>query len=281
MSLSSPSVPRVLPSGIPCWIELTTTDEARAQHFYSNLFGWQYATNRDPATPTRRYSIASLNGVAVGGLYTGARNQPPGWTVHLSVQHTASAAEWVTELGGKVTLGPIAIPHRGSILHAIDASGAPVVFWEPDESWEFGTGVANTFSGADLNVHDGEAADHFYCRLFNYQSHQIGDAETVDYAEWCIEHEPVLYRYVMGREYLPTTPPHWMVYIKVDPAKGTDAVAGQALLHGGTVVIEPYDTPFGRVAILADPDGAVFAIIDHEYIADNVGRAEVDDPYDD
>lgn len=73
MSLSSPSVPRVLPSGIPCWIELPTTDEARAQHFYSNLFGWQYATNRAPATPTRRYSIASLNGVAVGGLYTAAR----------------------------------------------------------------------------------------------------------------------------------------------------------------------------------------------------------------
>jgi hypothetical protein len=50
---------------------------------------------------------------------------------------------------------------------------------------------------------------------------------------------------------------------------------------GGQVVIQPYDTPFGRLAILADPDGAVFAVIDHSRVLDGVGRAEVDDPYDD
>jgi hypothetical protein len=50
---------------------------------------------------------------------------------------------------------------------------------------------------------------------------------------------------------------------------------------GGSVVVQPYDTSFGRVAILADPDGAVFAVIDHSRTLDDVGRAEVDDPYDD
>jgi predicted enzyme related to lactoylglutathione lyase len=90
----------------------------------------------------------------------------------------------------------------------------------------------------------------------------------------------VLYRYVMGSEYSPQTPPHWMIYFEVDPARGTDATAGQAIMLGGNVVIQPYDTPFGRMAILADPDGAVFAVIDHSR-AVSTGRAEVDDPYDD
>jgi hypothetical protein len=46
-------------------------------------------------------------------------------------------------------------------------------------------------------------------------------------------------------------------------------------------VIQPYDTPFGRMSILADPEGAVFAVIDHSRITEGWGRAEVDDPYDD
>jgi predicted enzyme related to lactoylglutathione lyase len=71
-----------------------------------------------------------------------------------------------------------------------------------------------------------------------------------------------------------------MVYFEVNPARGADAAAGQAIMLGGNVLVEPYDTSFGRMAILADPDGAVFAVIDHSRSVD-FGRAEVDDPYDD
>jgi predicted enzyme related to lactoylglutathione lyase len=72
-----------------------------------------------------------------------------------------------------------------------------------------------------------------------------------------------------------------MVYFKIDPASGTDAACGRVLKLGGQVVIQPYDTAFGRMAILADPDGSVFAVIDHSRVLEGVGRAEVDDPYDD
>lgn len=281
MSLGSPAVEPTVLAGTPCWVEVTCADEARAQHFYSSLFGWTYQRNRDPSAPAGWYSVASLDGVSVGGLYRGAAGKPATWTVRLAVSHTASTAEWVESLGGRVTLGPVRIPNRGSILHAVDPTGGPVVFWAPASGWEFATGVPNTFSGADLNIHDGAAADHFYCRLFNYTSQQIGDSTTVDYAAWHIEHQPVLYRYVMGPEYRPDTPSHWMIYFAIDPVKGTDAAAHQALRLGGQVVIQPYDTPHGRMAILADPDGAVFAVIDHARASEDFGRAEVDDPFDD
>ncbi|QRP44327.1 VOC family protein [Amycolatopsis sp. FDAARGOS 1241] len=280
MSVGSASA-SAIPAGLPCWIEVACRDEAVTQQFYTGLFGWEYEVHRDPATPTGRYWISSLAGEPTGGLYQAGAQSAPGWTLHISVPHTASAAEWVEYLGGQVTLGPVAIPDRGSIVHAVDASGAPVVFWEAPPNWRFVTGVPNTFSGADLNAHDGAAADHFYTKLFNYASHQIGDGDAFDYVEYLIEHTPVLYRYVMGSEYSRDTPPHWLVYFEVDPARGTDATAGQALMLGGTVVIQPYDTAYGRMAILADPDGAVFAVIDHSRTLDDIGRAEVDDPYDD
>ena len=281
MPFGPSSTPPPVPAGIPCWIELACREQATAERFYGGLFGWAYSTIRDPATPDGRYAVASLDGKPTGGLYRAASHGPVGWVPNISVPHTASAAEWVEHLGGRITLGPAPIPHRGTILHAIDACGAPVVFWEVPPDWEFATGTPNTFSGVDLNTHDGVAADHFYTKLFNYSSHQIGDGDSLDYAEWMIEHTPVLYRYVMGAEYGQDTPPHWLVYFDIDPLRGTDAVAGEAIMLGGTVVLQPYDTPFGRMAILADPEGSVFAVIDHSRVTDGWGRAEVDDPYDD
>ncbi|HVV13711.1 VOC family protein [Amycolatopsis sp.] len=276
-----PQVTRsILPSGIPCWIELATLDEEVAQRFYNGLFGWNFDLNRDPAAPTGRYLIASLGGIDVAGVYRAAPDQPSLWTINVSVGNTATAAEWVVHLGGKITLGPVEIPGRGSILHATDPAGAPVVFWQP-ENWSFATGLPNTFATADLNTHDGEAADGFFCRLFSYTARQIGDTRGVDYAEWVLDQQAVLYRYVMGPEYPPETLPHWLVYFEVEPARGADATAGHALMLGGRVVIDPYDSPWGRIAVLADPGGAVFAIVDRTRRLEDFGRAEVDDPYDD
>ena len=271
----------ILPSGMPCWVELATPDEKAAQQFYTGLFDWSYYLNRDPATPAGRYLIAAIGSTPVGGLYRAAPQQPSMWTINVSVHSTVNAAEWVTHLGGTVTLDPVEIPGRGSIVHAADPAGAPVVFWQPRPDWDFGSGIPNTFAGADLNTHDGEAADGFFARLFNYTVRQVGDSRGVDYAAWLLEQQPVLYRYVMGPEYPVDTLPHWMVYFEVDPARGTDATAGHALMLGGRIVVDPYDTPWGRIAIIADPCGAVFSIVDRTTIAEGWGRAEVDDPYDD
>jgi len=281
MAVNPSLSPYALPSGIPCWVELATPDENAAQQFYGGLFGWSYYVNRDPAAPSGRYLIAAIGSTQVGGLYRAATGQPSLWTINVSVHSTANAADWVEHLGGAVTLGPVDIPNRGSILHATDPAGAPVVFWQPPDAWDFGVGAPNTFASADLNTRDGEVADGFFCRLFNYTARQIGDSRGVDYVEWALEQQPVLYRYVMGPEYPPNTLPHWMVYFEVDPARGTDATAGHALMLGGRIVVDPYDTPWGRIAIIADPCGAVFSIVDRTQVSDDWGRAEVDDPYDD
>ena len=53
-------------------------------------------------------------------------------------------------------------------------------------------------------------------------------------------------------------PPHWLQYVGVEDA---DATAAKAKALGGQVYVEPMDIPtVGRMAVLADPQGAVFAV---------------------
>ena len=66
----------------------------------------------------------------------------------------------------------------------------------------------------------------------------------------------------MAPEFPAEVPPHWMQYIGTRDVDGT---AEAAVLAGGYIVKQPSDMKgAGRYAVLADPQGAVFAIIDPE-----------------
>ncbi|MQA61288.1 MAG: VOC family protein [Actinophytocola sp.] len=264
--------------GTPCWIDLATANEQAARAFYAELFGWSYYSRPDPATGA--YTIAALGGVPVAGLYRAVRNQPPSWTVHLTAANARSAAGWVTGLGGLVILEPFDIPGRGSIAHVQDPTGATFVLWEAATSARFGTGSPGMFTGTELNTHDGVAADAFYGKLFALTSRQVEGGMRADYHSEQFD-MPLLHRYVMGTEYPASTPAHWLVYFTADPRIGADGLAEHTLTLGGQVVIAPYDTEFGRTAVLADPCGASFAVVDHTRAVEYQTRAEVDDPYDD
>src|SRR5882757_9213553 len=56
----------------------------------------------------------------------------------------------------------------------------------------------------------------------------------------------------------PEAQPEWRVYFAVSE---TDATAAISDSNGATVVTEPRDTPFGRMAVIQDPQGAVFALL--------------------
>src|SRR5215211_3741746 len=55
----------------------------------------------------------------------------------------------------------------------------------------------------------------------------------------------------------PPPAPDWVTHVQVDSA---DAAAETARSAGGRVVVEPFDGPAGRLAVLADPAGAVFCV---------------------
>lgn len=54
-------------------------------------------------------------------------------------------------------------------------------------------------------------------------------------------------------------PSHWLPYVAVEDV---DATVGKGMAHGGMPLLPPEETPDGgRFAVLADPGGAVFAVL--------------------
>lgn len=277
MVVDSGAVTEILPAGAPCWVELATSDDRRMTEFYQALFGWEYRITVDSSVATERYAIATKNGFPVAGLYQ--TNGRSGWIPHVAVSDITAGAERVELLGGTVTLGPLALPHDDGVVYARDPAGAPLALRCPPQGWLFTSGDVGTFAMANLNIRDAAAADEFYANLLGYTSVQIGDGFDIDYAEWQLSGRPVLHRYVMGPEYSPATPPHWLIYFVADPAEGTDATAVRALSFGGGIAVEPYDSRLGRATVLTDPGGATFGVIDYVESLEN-RRAAVDDPDD-
>ncbi|MGH3513877.1 MAG: VOC family protein, partial [Pseudonocardiaceae bacterium] len=54
------------------------------------------------------------------------------------------------------------------------------------------------------------------------------------------------------------TPAHWVAYFSVADA---DAAVAAATVGGGSALAGPHDTPYGRIAFVADPNSAVFAVM--------------------
>jgi len=247
------------------------------REFYAALFGWEYRVTVDSSVATERYAVATKDGFAVAGIYqTEGRS---GWVPHIAVSDTNAGAERVKLLGGSVTVGPIDLQDDDSVVYALDPAGASVVLRCPPSGWLFTSGDTGTFAMADLNTRDGIAADEFFRTMFGYTSVQLGDGIDIDYAEWQLGGRPVLHRYVMGPEYSPRTPAHWLIHFVADPAEGTDATAVRAIQLGGGIAVEPYDSRVGRATVLTDPGGATFGVISYSESLEN-RRAEVEDPED-
>jgi uncharacterized protein len=101
----------------------------------------------------------------------------------------------------------------------------------------------------------GKAVD-FYGGLFGWDVPESENAEqTGGYRQAMLRGKPVVGMMpAMGEG----QPPAWNTYVSVDDA---DATAAKVTEAGGTVIAEPMDVmDLGRMAVFADPAGAVFGI---------------------
>ena len=169
----------------------------------------------------------------------------------------------VQAAGGRLLMGPDAVADIGRYVIIQDPTGAVVGLWQsnPGRDWPFGVAAPGRFTWAELNTRDGRAADEFFTGLFGYQAVQVSSGET-DYVTYGVDNEPVLGRMVMTGHVPEGVPPHWMIYFDVDPALGTDALVARITGLGGTTHVPPFDTPYGRIAVVSDPTGAPFAVVD-------------------
>ena len=110
----------------------------------------------------------------------------------------------------------------------------------------------------DLMTTDVEAAKTFYAAVVGWGTQAWPGSGPMPYTMWTAGTSPI--GGVMALSDAARAggaPPHWMAYVCVPDA---DATAAETMSLGGTLVVPAFDIQdVGRVAICADPQGAVFA----------------------
>ena len=137
-----------------------------------------------------------------------------------------------------------------------DPTGAHISVWQPNKNRGFGiAGVPGTLCWADLMTGDVPRAAQFYSGLFGWKLEKGKDGGP--------------YLHIKnGEEFIggvppagsagPGVPPHWSLYFLVS---NCDASAAKAAQLGARTLMPPTTLEgVGRMAVLADPQGAAFSI---------------------
>lgn len=113
------------------------------------------------------------------------------------------------------------------------------------------------FMWYELMTSDVDAAKAFYTETIGWSVMPWGDE---GYQMWAVGERPIGGLMTLPEEAEAMgAPPHWIAYNAVTDA---DATAAKVAELGGAVLKAPWDIPeVGRIAILRDPQGAVFAVI--------------------
>ena len=246
------------PPGTFSWAELVTSDADAAKTFYDAVFGWDYDDR--PIPDDGVYTMALRDGETVAALYRG--DQPPHWNCYATVASAGDAAARAAELGGTVIAEPFDVMDAGRMAVIADPAGAALCLWQPGTN--IGASLVNTpgaLTWNDLVTPDPEGAVAFYGGLFGWTAEAIPDAggyRVIRNGDRSNGGIMPLDPDRMGSE----TPPSWMPYFGHEDV---ERLIGEVEGLGGRVFNGPMQMPQGTIAVLGDPQGAVFAVWTGEY----------------
>ncbi len=249
-------------NGVFSWADLSTTDEDGAKLFYGALFGWQPDVQQ--VGDGFSYTLMQLDGKDVAAVSSQPEQQreagaPPAWNSYITVDSADDTLARAKELGAAVHAEAFDVLDVGRMGVVQDPQGAFFQIWEPRN--HIGASLVNVpgaLTWNELASPDVDASAGFYGDLFGW---------TVE------EMEGGPFRYLViktpdGRSnggirpQMPQEPPYWLVYFATDDIEG--AVAKGEELGGstlaGTMSIGP-----GKIAIVQDPQAAVFALYAGEF----------------
>ncbi|WP_028281214.1 VOC family protein [Arthrobacter sp. H5] len=246
------------PDGAPCWIDLASSNTDKATEFYRQLFGW---TAQDMGEDYGHYVNFSKNGQVVAGMMfnSGESGFPDGWSTYLKSADARSTSEAAAAKGGSTLLAPMEVSDQGTMAYVADPAGSAIGVWQANKHTGF---TLQDEAGApvwhELMTRDFAASLNFYRQVFGWETETQSNTDEFRYTNQVHGGQPQA-GVMDASGFLPEgVPSHWSVYFGVEDTEAATARVGEL---GGTVLSEPEDSPYGRMAAVADPTGAAFKII--------------------
>jgi predicted enzyme related to lactoylglutathione lyase len=243
--------------GAPCWFDLFTRDPARAEEFYGAVLGW----TADPANEEFGGYVNFRSGdTLVAGMvgHDGTADHPDGWTVYFATADAKATADTAVAAGATVVAEPTQVGDLGTLAVLVDPAGAPFGLWQPGTHRGFGVAAeAGAPVWFEYHAREYDASVAFYSETLGVEASVLSDTADFRYTELRVAGEPRA-GIMDSAGFLPEgVPSHWQVYLGV---ADTDAAVATVTRLGGRVIRAAEDTPYGRIAAVADPTGAVFRL---------------------
>jgi predicted enzyme related to lactoylglutathione lyase len=235
-----------------------TSDPERSRAFYGELFGW---TATEPAEQFGGYFNYLKDGVLMAGCMGAMPDAPVTdvWSVYLASDDARKTADAAGADGGQVIVPAMDVADLGTMAMVTDAGGAAIGVWQPGTHKGFGVfGENDTPSWFELHTRDYDSSLAFYRNVFRWDTHAVSDTPEFRYSTLG-DGDSMLAGVIDAASFLPEgEPANWKVYFGV---ADTDAALAKIVELGGSILMAAEDTPYGRLAMAADPNGAAFKLV--------------------
>lgn len=264
------ATPPIAVEGGPVWIDLGTHDLDGAIEFYSTLLGWEFG---EGSADFSGYRMVFKDGLPIAGAMTtltgpngptAEPQAPTAWSVYLRTADIERTLAAVVDHGGQVMVPATPIADLGTTAFVIDPAGAVIGAWQPD-TFDGIASVARpgTPCWFENLTTDFDVASAFYENVFAWDLQPGPTRREAAPTGRCATHgtgERTAAALCEATALLPEgTPSHWRVHFGVLDLER--ALADVERL-GGKVVDPGGPTPFGKVATVADPQGASFQLLE-------------------
>ncbi|MER5617234.1 VOC family protein [Streptomyces sp. NPDC002215] len=266
----------------PCWVDVQLPDLEAGKRFYGELFGWTFRAGEGPRGEAP-YADAYSGGKLVAALAAKKDGRmPTAWGIYFSTDDIAASVARIREAGGQVITEPVRAGRAGALAQAADPGGAVFGLWQAGDREGFQKqNEPGSFCWTEVHTRQKDRVDAFYEEVFGFQGTDLDDSDAVpddsgesgaDEAEleasgfrmWSpAGTEPGPDTAVGGRSVITDAfpaemPSYFLCYFAVEDC---NRAAGNAVRLGGRISAPPFDIPYGRMAVLQDDQGAVFAVL--------------------
>lgn len=243
--------------GTPSWIDIGTDVDA-AIPFYTGLFGW---TTTSLGEEAGGYGFFLKDGKQAAGFGPQQNPGPPVWQSYVTVADVEASAAAVTAAGGSVVVPPMDVMTAGRMAVCLDPQGGFFSLWQPGDN--IGCEVVNepdAFCWTELNSRDVEGSTAFYGAVFGWTAttNELPGGPIGSYTEFALGGDTIAGMLPMPPMVPAEVPTFWLVYFAVVDC---DASVAKAEALGASVIVPAMEVPAGRFSVLADPQGATFAVI--------------------